>query len=131
MISNEGCQMTEVIAQSHRYTYQDYCQWPDEERWELIEGVPYAMSPAPGLAHQTVVGELFLQVGEFLREKPCRAFIAPFDVRLPSRNEADEDIVSVVQPDILVICDPSKLNERGCRGAPGLDHRGPLAGNGS
>jgi Uma2 family endonuclease len=99
------------------FTYADYCRWPDDERWELIEGEAYAMA-APGLAHQTVVGELFVQISIFLRGKPCRPFVAPFDVRLPRGNEADDDVTTVVQPDISVICDPAKLDERGCRGAP-------------
>ena len=99
------------------FTYADYCAWPDDERWELIEGVAYAMA-APGLAHQTVVGELFRQIANHLVDKPCRPFVAPFDVRLPRGNEADDDVTTVVQPDITVVCDPAKLDERGCRGAP-------------
>lgn len=99
------------------FTYADYCRWPDDERWELIDGQAYAMA-APGLAHQTVVGELFRQIANYLVGKPCRTFVAPFDVRLPRRNERDEDTTTVVQPDITVVCDPAKLDERGCRGAP-------------
>lgn len=99
------------------FTYADYCAWPDDERWELIDGEAYAMA-APSCAHQAAVGELFVQISLFLRGKPCRPFIAPFDVRLPDRQEADDQITTVVQPDISVICDPDKLDERGCRGAP-------------
>ena len=99
------------------FTYADYRAWPDDERWELIDGEAYAMA-APGLAHQTVVGELFRQIANHLVDKPCRPFVAPFDVRLPRGNEADDDVTTVVQPDISVICDPAKLDERGCRGAP-------------
>lgn len=99
------------------FTYADYCRWPDDERWELIEGEAYAMA-APGLAHQAVVGELFRQIANHLIGKPCRPFIAPFDVRLPRGDEADAEVTTVVQPDISVICDPAKLDERGCRGAP-------------
>lgn len=99
------------------FTYADYCRWPDEERWELIDGVAYAMT-APGLAHQTVVGELFRQIANYLLDKPCRPFVAPFDVRLPEHRQTDDEIITVVQPDISVICDPAKLDERGCRGAP-------------
>ena len=99
------------------FTYGDYCRWPDDERWELIDGEAYAMA-APGLAHQTVVGELFRQIANHLVGKPYRPFVAPFDVRLPCGNEADAEVTTVVQPDILVVCDPAKLDERGCRGAP-------------
>lgn len=99
------------------FTYGDYCRWPDDERWELIDGEAYAMA-APGLAHQTVVGEMFRQIANHLVGKPCRPFVAPFDVRLPRGNEADDDVTTVVQPDISVVCDPAKLDERGCRGAP-------------
>ena len=99
------------------FTYADYRGWPDDERWELIDGEAYAMA-APGLAHQAVVGELFRQIANHLVGKPCRPFVAPFDVRLPRGNEADDEVTTVVQPDISVICDPAKLDERGCRGAP-------------
>jgi len=99
------------------FTYADYCDWPEDERWELIDGEAYAMA-APSRAHQTVVGELFVQISLFLRGKPCRPFIAPFDVRLPDHQETDDEVTTVVQPDITVICDPKKLDERGCRGTP-------------
>ena len=99
------------------FTYADYRAWPDDERWELIDGEAYAMA-GPGRAHQTVVGEMFRQIANHLVGKPCQPFVAPFDVRLPRGNEADDDIATVVQPDILVVCDPAKLDERGCRGAP-------------
>ncbi len=99
------------------FTYADYCGWPGDERWELIDGEAYAMA-APGLAHQTVVGELFRQIANHLVGKPCRPFVAPFDVRLPRGDEADTEVTTVVQHDISVICDPTKLDERGCRGTP-------------
>lgn len=106
-----------LLKSAATFTYADYCRWPDDERWELIEGEAYGMA-APGRAHQTVVGELFVQIGLYLRGKPCRPFVAPFDVRLPRGNETDDDVTTVVQPDISVICDPAKLDERGCRGTP-------------
>ena len=99
------------------FTYTDYSRWPNDERWELINGEAYAMA-GPSRIHQTVVGELFVQISLFLRGKPCRPFIAPFDVRLPDRQEADDEVITVVQPDISVICNPDQLDERGCRGAP-------------
>ncbi|MBA2410335.1 MAG: Uma2 family endonuclease [Gammaproteobacteria bacterium] len=100
------------------YTYQDYCAWSDDERWELIDGQAYNMSPAPTRRHQDVVMELSRQIANFLRAHPCRVYTAPFDVRLPRAAEADAQIDTVVQPDISVICDANKLDDPGCRGAP-------------
>ncbi|BCX81042.1 hypothetical protein MIT9_P0620 [Methylomarinovum caldicuralii] len=101
-----------------RHTYGEYRQWTEDARYELIEGVAYAMAPAPSRIHQEVLGELFRQVANALVGHPCRPFIAPFDVRLPKGNEADDEIDTVVQPDLSVVCDPDKLDARGCRGAP-------------
>ncbi len=103
-----------------KYTYGDYYYWPDNERWELIYGIAYCMSPAPSRSHQKFSGELFRQISNYLINKPCEVYDAPFDVRFPEANESDNDIETVVQPDISVICDESKLDERGCRGAPDL-----------
>ena len=113
-----------------RYTYADYLTWPEDVRYELIDGVPYPMSPAPdGVAyampraplrlHQELLGAIYREAANALDGQPCRPFIAPFDVRLPHANEADGEIDTVVQPDLVVVCDRSKLDERGCRGAPG------------
>lgn len=99
------------------FTYADCCAWPEDERWELIDGVAYAI-PSPGLVHQVVLGELFVQIANYLLGKVCRAFIAPLDIRLPRGKEADDDIATVLQPDISVVCDPGKLDERGVCGAP-------------
>lgn len=100
------------------FTYGQYVTWPEEQRWELIDGVPYDMTPAPLRYHQDITGKLFIEIGEFLKGKTCKVYISPFDVRLPEKNERDEDILTVVQPDISVICDRSKLDKKGCRGAP-------------
>lgn len=102
-----------------RYTYGDYVQWDDDERWELIDGRPYAMG-APNVAHQRLVMSLGAQLHAQLEGARCEALISPLDVRLPRDDEPDDAIVDVVQPDVLVVCDPSKLDERGCRGAPDL-----------
>jgi Uma2 family endonuclease len=110
--------MKPALKTEQRYTYHDYCQWPDSERWELIDGVAYAMAPAPTRPHQSVAGELFRQIANFLQDKPCQVYIAPFDVRLPNPNEADDSAETVVQPDIAVICNTDKLDDRGCKGAP-------------
>jgi Uma2 family endonuclease len=100
------------------HTYGDYAGWPEDERYELIDGIAYAMGPAPARRHQEVAFELARQIADALEGSPCRAYIAPFDVRLPRGEEDDEAIDTVVQPDISVICNRAKLDERGCRGAP-------------
>lgn len=102
------------------YTYGDYLTWDDDERWELIDGVPYNMTPAPRRGHQKIAGVIFRKIGNFLENKPCEVYIAPFDVRLPHADEANNDITTVVQPDIVVVCDTDKLDDAGCKGAPDL-----------
>jgi Uma2 family endonuclease len=109
---------TAAQQRQQRFTYGDYRRWPEEERWELIDGEAFNMCPAPSRQHQDVVGELFRQTANFLYGKPCRAYVAPFDVRLPKADEADDAVNTVVQPDVMVICDSAKLDDKGCRGAP-------------
>ena len=109
-----------ALKREERFTYGDYLTWDDDQRWELIDGVPYNMSPAPTVRHQLILGELHRQVANWLLDKPCQVFIAPFDVRLPEDDESDEQVETVVQPDLSIICDKSKLDEAGCRGAPDL-----------
>lgn len=106
---------------SKTYSYADYLQWTDKERVELIEGVPYLMTPAPSTKHQQIVRELVIEFGTFLRNKQCQVFSAPFDVRLLKENKTkNHDIYTVVQPDLVVVCDKSKLDKRGCIGTPDL-----------
>jgi len=105
-----------LINKNSRYTYADYCKWDDGERWELIDGAPYMMSPAPSPIHQGISREIAGQLFNFLKENPCKLFTAPFDVRL-NAGKADD---TVVQPDLLVICDLSKIDDKGCVGAPDL-----------
>jgi Uma2 family endonuclease len=104
--------------EEERFTYGDYVQWTDGLRWELIDGVPKQMTPGPSTGHQRVshsfAGQLYAQ----LKGRRCEAFEAPFDVRLPDDDEANDEIRTVVQPDIVIYCDPSKIDERGGRGAP-------------
>lgn len=108
-------------ADNQRFTYADYLSWSDDKRWELIDGIAYSMSPAPGTRHQRMSGALFNQIYNHLKGKQCEVFAAPFDVRLSdSPSTSDNYIDTVVQPDISVICDKSKLDERGCNGAPNL-----------
>jgi Uma2 family endonuclease len=101
-----------------RHTYADYCAWPEDVRYELLDGTAYLMSPAPSRQDQELLGELYYQVRANLEGRPCRAYIAPFDVRLPKSNESDALVDTVVQPDLLVVCDAGKLDEGGMRGAP-------------
>ncbi|QFY44324.1 Uma2 family endonuclease [Candidatus Methylospira mobilis] len=105
--------MNAIVRQSdNRYTVTDYLSWNDDERWELIDGVAYNMSPAPAIIHQNIAGEMFVRLKEKLRGKPCQPFIAPVDVILSERD--------VVQPDVIVVCDPAKITEKNIQGAPDL-----------
>ena len=110
----------EIKRAEKKFTYGDYCTWPDDERWELIDGVAFDMTPAPSRQHSLVQGALQDILRPFFRGKPCEVHNAPFDVRLPKGQEADELVDTVVQPDLLVVCDEKKLDDKGCRGAPDL-----------
>lgn len=101
------------------YTYGDYRTWSEDERWELIDGVAFDMSPAPSTAHQALSTELAYAIRAFLGRSGCRVFAAPFDVLLPAAPDQPEDeVATVVQPDLAVVCDPSRLRGFGCFGAP-------------
>ncbi|MDP5120096.1 MAG: Uma2 family endonuclease [Spirosomaceae bacterium] len=106
---------------SKKYTYADYLKWTFQERLELIKGKIYAMSPAPNRKHQETSQNLSRILGNFLLEKKCKVYAAPFDVRLtPRKKDKSGKIHTVVQPDICVICDLEKLDDAGCVGAPDL-----------
>jgi len=102
------------------YSYADYYKWKFEERVELIKGRIFRMSPAPNRLHQELVGKLHIKLGIFLYDNPCKVYVAPFDVRLPKRSNSDNEISTVLQPDLCVVCDPEKLDTRGCIGAPDI-----------
>lgn len=102
------------------YTYADYFKWKFEERVELIKGRIFKMSPAPNRIHQKLSGYIFTKLNVFLEKKQCEVYSAPFDVRLPRKSKEDKDIITVLQPDICVICDSTKLDDRGCIGAPDI-----------
>lgn len=102
------------------YTYADYLTWKFQERLELIKGKIFKMSPAPRVAHQRVAGNVFRHLANFLHGKKCDVFVAPFDVRLTRKNKNDEAVTTVLQPDVCVICDPAKIDARGCIGAPDI-----------
>jgi len=103
------------------YSYADYLTWRLEETVELIKGKISLMAPAPNVNHQRLSMYLSSHLFYFFERKSCQVFAAPFDVRLYDRNKsilANKEIITVVQPDICVICDPDKLDEQGCNGAP-------------
>jgi Uma2 family endonuclease len=104
---------------SETYTYASYLKWTFEERLELIKGKLFPMS-APNRIHQKLSMEITRELGNYLKGKSCEVYAAPFDVRLPHRSNKDKDITTVVQPDVCVICDPAKLDDKGCLGAPDI-----------
>lgn len=108
-------------AEKARYTFADVLTWPDDERAELINGEVFMMAPAPSRGHQGISVELTRQFANYLEGKKCKAYHAPFDVRLFEEDgDTPEDVDTVVEPDLVVICDPSKLDDRGCKGAPDM-----------
>ena len=101
------------------YTYQDYLTWTFPERVELFLGRVLKMSPAPNRYHQDISGNISGKLREALQQSECKLYVAPFDVRLPvSLKKGNSD--TVVQPDIVVICDRTKLDDQGCNGAPDI-----------
>lgn len=108
---------TAIKYPEQKYTYADYLTWDDDQRWEIIDGHPYAMT-APSGKHQRISWEMSRQIGNYLLGKPCQGRSAPFDVRFPEGIKVNDKIIDVVQPDIVVVCDQSKLDDKGCQGAP-------------
>ncbi|GAA4201208.1 Uma2 family endonuclease [Pedobacter jeongneungensis] len=105
---------------SAKYSYADYLRFEFEERLEIIKGYIFRMSPAPSRIHQGVLTNIFGPIYNILKGKPCHVYTAPFDVRLAKKTQKDKEIFTVVQPDLVVICDQSKLDKRGCIGAPDI-----------
>jgi len=104
---------------SKTYTYADYLTWKFDEFVELIKGKVMRPMAGPSRLHQEQVGNIFGEVKQFLKGNSCRVYVAPFDVRLTTAGaNGDQQIQTVVQPDICVVCDPAKLDDRGCVGAP-------------
>jgi len=111
-----------IVYEAMRYSYADYLTWTDGAMREIIDGVIYAFS-APLLSHAIAVRTFLARTFNFIKKNKVKwqIFTAPFDVRLPKNGDpTDHKIFDVVQPDIVVVCDPSKLDERGCIGAPDL-----------
>jgi Uma2 family endonuclease len=108
-----------LIQENKRYTFADYLTWREDERWEIIDGIPHLQS-APSWQHQAVSRELLTQFNNYLKGGPCQVFAAPFDLRLPEADEKDEESTFVVQPDITVICKKDSLKGTGYFGTPDL-----------
>ena len=105
------------LIEDECYTYADFLEWDEDFRAELLDGEIVMMAP-PLRVHQEILTELLLQIGNYLKGKKCKVFAAPFGVRLfPKKDKSDD---TVFQPDIVVVCDPEKLDEAGCNGAPDL-----------
>lgn len=110
--------VTRLKRSGTKYTYQDYVTWSDDERWEIIDGEAYNMTPAPSTLHQRISRELLRQFANYLIEKTCEVFAAPYDVIIDGDKENSQNIV---QPDLLVVCDKKKLESgKYCLGAPDL-----------
>ena len=101
-----------AVKKENRYTWADYQKWPDEERWEILDGEAYMMSPAPTTRHQAILGALAREFLNYFHNKKCTTFLSPIDIKL-----SDEDIV---QPDIVVVCDNKQIKETHIEGAPAL-----------
>jgi len=108
------------IDASLTYSYSNYLNWLFDDRVELIKGKVFKMSPAPSRVHQEISRNIFNPLVNFLNKEKCKAYSAPFDVRFPKESKEDADVFTVLQPDICVVCDKSKLDDRGCIGAPDL-----------
>ncbi len=105
--------MPVALKRRRKFTYHDYLTWPDEERWELIDGEAYSMSPAPKTRHQRILWNLSRSIDNQKEAlKGCVPFMAPTDVVLDEFN--------VVQPDLLVVCSKKKITEDNIKGAPDL-----------
>ncbi len=120
-IHNQPVEDISVLEPEATYSYADYLKWSFEERVELIKGKLFKMSPAPGRCHQAINGNIHGVMWNFLRKKSCKLFAAPFDVRFPQKiDSTNRETYTVVQPDLCVVCDPEKLDDAGCKGAPDL-----------
>lgn len=109
---------TNPVKEKPHYTYKDYKNWGDDIRCELWYGEPVMMSPAPHRRHQKLLFDIALQINSFLEGKPYQVYLAPLDVFLPEADESLDDCDLVVQPDLMVVCDQTKLIDEGIRGAP-------------
>ena len=104
------------------YTYADYLSWQFSERLEIIKGKIFAMSPAPNSFHQEILGNIYYEFKSTFKKYRCKVYLAPFDVRLVNtkKSTANNQVLTVVQPDLCVVCDPTMVDEKNCLGAPSL-----------
>ena len=109
-----------IIEYGMHYTYADYINFTYNEMVEVIRGKIFRMSPAPSTMHQRISGNLYFSIRKYLDNKSCKSFTAPFDVILPVKGKDFLQSDKIVQPDIVIICDPEKIREKGCFGAPDL-----------
>jgi Uma2 family endonuclease len=115
-----------ALKADRRYTYRDYRGRPDDERWELIDGVAYGTSPAPRREHQGLVGAVYRALADHLaaaasgRGPGCKAYVSPIDVFFSAADEELDETSVVLQPDVVAVCDPAKLIPEGIQGAPDL-----------
>jgi Uma2 family endonuclease len=114
------CMQLSDLDVSKTYTYADYLKWTFDDRLELIKGKIFKMTPAPGSVHQRISIRLTRWIANYLEGKSCEVFSAPFDVRLSRVLAQDKEIITVVQPDLCIVCDPSKIDDKGCFGAPDI-----------
>lgn len=106
--------------EEREYSYKDYLSWSQDERIEIINGTPY-LKAAPSRIHQEILSELHRQIANYLLHKNCKVYPAPFTVALDlGETKMEDEIHNVVEPDITIICDEKKLDERGCIGTPDL-----------
>ena len=97
----------------NRYTYADIEDWPENERWELIDGLSYNMTPPPARVHQRISGELFFRIRNYLQGKTCEVYNAPFGVWFVENEQDVHKAKNYVEPDISIICDKNKLTDTG------------------
>ena len=109
-----------IPARHERYTFADVLTWDEGEHIEIINGEAFMMA-TPSSRHQEISMELARQLANFLEGKQCRVYPAPFGVRLFEREgDRPEDVNTMVEPDISVVCDRSKIDKHGCKGAPDM-----------
>ncbi len=101
----------QIKPKNNSFNYGDYLNWPEDERWELIDGVPYNLTPAPSRAHQKILAAVLTKFYSFLEDKDCEVYSAPFDVRLPEGEEEPQEITTVVQPDLVVAVGSGVIND--------------------